>query len=242
MKLIFKIFFTSSNTFPLNKNIELKLEKLLGQGGYGKIYKINEKYVVKYFIDSNNDNYEFEMAKYLNSYSYEKYPCNLIYPIAGGKDKLNNKYIIYYNYEKINLKNINIENFIKKIVKIQLFLHTNMNSLYLDLKPANIMKNKNDFIIIDMGGIINLNNKVNNLIYNLNYNKNEHIAIYQLIIIILYIISNKYTIRDIINFNNANKIRIIESSNISQKLKNILKKIIIYQVDFNLLNKMLKII
>ena len=242
MKLIFQIYFSSSDILPINKSVELRLEKLIGHGGYGKIYKINENYVVKCFYNSSMDNNEYNIAKYLNSIKKNDYPKNLLYPIAGGLDKFNNKYIIYPLCNKINFNEINITKFIKNITNIQLFLNNKINSLYLDLKPANIMMFENDFSIIDLGGIINLKKKNNNLIYNLNYNKNEHIGVYQLVILLLFIISKKSDIRDLIKLSNENKIKIINDSIISNNLKKIISKIIMYEVDFILLNKMLQII
>lgn len=248
MKIILKIFFSRfEELFPVGKKVELNIQKLIGEGGYGKVYEINEIYVIKSF--NNNDGDEFNNSMKLSKIDELYYNKNLIHPIAGGVDIFKNKYIILPYLKKINIKNYNFENTIKKIVSVQKFLIKNLNKYHMDLKPDNIMySNKtNDFVIIDIGylGSNNINNKLilNHISknYNLNYENTEKLAVYQILLLSIYILSD-HDLDIVLKLNYLQKKYIIEYSNCKEIYKSILYKMLNNQVNFELLFKIFLII
>lgn len=248
MKIILKIFFSRfEELFPVGKRVELNIQNMIGKGGYGKVYEINEMYVIKSF--NNNDGDEFKNSMKLSQIDEKYYNKNLIHPIAGGIDIFNNKYIILPYLKKIKIKNYNFEKTLKKIVEVQKYLIRNLNKYHMDLKPDNIMYNQKieDFVIIDLGylGSCEINNKVLlNYIsknYNLNYENTEKLAIYQILLFSIYILSD-YELEEVLKLNYLQKKYIIEYSNCKESYKSILYKMLNNQVNFELLFKIFSII
>lgn len=151
------------NTKPktlLNFNQVFKLDKVLGAGGFGKIYKVIDKisitpYALKILHQNNNQSHEIEMlillskdpvfnkdiSIYVDSFLVQK-KFGVLMEYIDGVDITK-----YYQQHKLIISQF--VNFATWLLKIVMQLH-NYNIVHRDIKPANIMIDKhNHYKLID---------------------------------------------------------------------------------------------
>ena len=166
--------------------------KKINEGSYGVIYLTNHhNLVIKIIKNNSNTTFINEVSIFykLKDINKKDYPSNLIKYIGFGKilDCDKNKYIncnilfmnqyedFYDLYPELKLvpliffedyKKFIIQ-FLYKIVKINYFFEKKLKSVNIDIKLNNILSDKKDIVLIDLGMLIKLdkiyiNNKTHN--------------------------------------------------------------------------------
>ena len=178
----FILFFLNNYTHFKNliTNDEYIIDSLIGEGSFGKVYKIiskfnNSIFAMKIPIISNNFdknktksilylNNEITVLKKIGPYSgivklidYE-FDCYILMPYY------KTTMLEFIKYDTNNYIKQNIINIFYKLLHTLKYIHTK-GIIYQDLKPENIMLDNNDLILIDFGNSI--------ITTDINYTNNE---------------------------------------------------------------------